>query len=92
MPSYTISLIGCIVNMLGFTSTLSFGPKYMEKQFNIPAWEANIILGNKVRFILNKPLHMYFCLVLLINPMLMDNDLLHVRTRSLCLWIKCPLF
>lgn len=24
---------------------ISFGPKYMENQFNIPTWQANIILG-----------------------------------------------
>ena len=46
-PVYTITMLAVLVNMIGYSSTMSFAPKYMEKQFNVPAWKVNIILGNK---------------------------------------------
>ena len=45
VPAFTMMLLACICSVLGYSAAFSFGPKYMEKQYNIPAWKANIILG-----------------------------------------------
>ncbi|XP_053392350.1 solute carrier organic anion transporter family member 2A1-like [Mercenaria mercenaria] len=45
VPAYTIMLIATFCNVLGVSSVFSFGPKYMENMYNIPAWKANIILA-----------------------------------------------
>ncbi|KAL4239396.1 hypothetical protein ACF0H5_000213 [Mactra antiquata] len=45
VPAFSLMLFAMIVNVLGMSAGMSFGPKYLEKQFNIPAWHANIILA-----------------------------------------------
>lgn len=45
VPAFTLMLLASICNVLGFSAGFSFGPKYMEKMFNIPAWKANIMLA-----------------------------------------------
>ncbi|KAJ8322349.1 hypothetical protein KUTeg_000820 [Tegillarca granosa] len=42
---YVLHLIGVMCTMLSIISLTSFGPKYIENQFNLPTWKANIILG-----------------------------------------------
>ena len=45
VPLYTLHLLSSLVSMIGLSSTMEFAPKYIETQFNVTAWEANIIMG-----------------------------------------------
>jgi hypothetical protein len=42
---YPIVALALGIFLFGVMGGISFGPKYMENQFNIPTWQANIILG-----------------------------------------------
>ena len=44
-PVYPIVVLALGIFLFGVMGGISFGPKYMENQFNIPTWQANIILG-----------------------------------------------
>ncbi|XP_067665586.1 solute carrier organic anion transporter family member 2A1-like [Haliotis asinina] len=44
-PMYTCSLCGIIFINFTVGGYVAFGPKYMETEFGIPSWQANIILG-----------------------------------------------
>ncbi|KAL3888259.1 hypothetical protein ACJMK2_000630, partial [Sinanodonta woodiana] len=44
-PVYTLSCLNNIATMFAVMALGSFGPKYLESQFFLPTWKANIILG-----------------------------------------------
>ena len=44
-PVYTLTLIGGWLQVLSVASFLGFEPKYLEIQFAVQAWKANIIIG-----------------------------------------------
>ncbi|KAL3888230.1 hypothetical protein ACJMK2_000605 [Sinanodonta woodiana] len=44
-PVYTLSCINSITTAFGAMALGSFGPKYMETQFFLPTWKADIIMG-----------------------------------------------
>ncbi|XP_067680089.1 solute carrier organic anion transporter family member 3A1-like [Haliotis asinina] len=44
-PVYTISLMNSCMYGFAISGLISFAPKYVEQQFNIPAWKASLILG-----------------------------------------------
>ncbi|XP_046369893.2 solute carrier organic anion transporter family member 2A1-like [Haliotis rufescens] len=44
-PVYTISIINSCLYGFAISGLISFGPKYIEYQFNIPAWKTSLILG-----------------------------------------------
>ncbi|XP_046362544.2 solute carrier organic anion transporter family member 2A1-like [Haliotis rufescens] len=44
-PIYMCMVFGACLNLFAISGMLSFLPKYIEVQFQIPAWKANIILG-----------------------------------------------
>ncbi|XP_035828567.1 solute carrier organic anion transporter family member 2A1 [Aplysia californica] len=44
-PVYTCMMVAVGVNLMGVSGMLAFMPKYLETQFSIPAWKANILLG-----------------------------------------------
>ncbi|KAL4217902.1 hypothetical protein ACF0H5_022641 [Mactra antiquata] len=44
-PVFTCNLASTIFVVFAFMSMGSFGPKYVETQFQIPTWKANVIAG-----------------------------------------------
>ncbi|XP_046567065.1 solute carrier organic anion transporter family member 3A1-like [Haliotis rubra] len=44
-PVYTISLMNTCMYGFAISGFISFAPKYVEQQFNIPAWRTSLILG-----------------------------------------------
>ncbi|XP_069106405.1 solute carrier organic anion transporter family member 4C1-like [Argopecten irradians] len=42
---FDICLVAILCLMFGAMGNTTFGPKYLENQFNIPTWKANMILG-----------------------------------------------
>ena len=50
-PLYSLTLFGSLLQILSFSSFLSFEPKYLETQFAIPAWQSNLIIGITFFFI-----------------------------------------
>ena len=44
-PVYVLTVVGGLTMMVAMMSISAFGPKYMENQFQIPTWKANIIVG-----------------------------------------------
>ncbi|KAK3604304.1 hypothetical protein CHS0354_021567 [Potamilus streckersoni] len=44
-PVYTLSCFNNIATLFAVMALGSFGPKYLETQFFLPTWKANIILG-----------------------------------------------
>ena len=42
---YTLNLVAILFQMFSVLSLEAFGPKYIENQFKIPTWQADIILG-----------------------------------------------
>ncbi|XP_076437791.1 solute carrier organic anion transporter family member 2A1-like [Babylonia areolata] len=44
-PVYVCMVMGTCSVLFGISGMISFLPKYLETQFMIPAWKANIILG-----------------------------------------------
>ena len=50
-PLYSLTLFGSLLQILSFSSFLSFEPKYLETQFAIPAWQSNLIIGTTYFFI-----------------------------------------
>jgi len=47
-PAYTLMLVANILNVMVYGASVSFGPKYLEVQFNVPAWQSNIVLGEGI--------------------------------------------
>ena len=46
-PVYTLNLVAALLQVFSIMSLAAFGPKYLENQFHIPTWKANIILGKQ---------------------------------------------
>ncbi|XP_053382717.1 solute carrier organic anion transporter family member 2B1-like [Mercenaria mercenaria] len=44
-PVYVCNLLSVLCLVFAFMAYASFGPKYIENQFRIPTWKANVILG-----------------------------------------------
>ncbi|XP_052779655.1 solute carrier organic anion transporter family member 1A6-like [Mya arenaria] len=44
-PVYILTLMSSVLQILSLAIFLGFEPKYMETQFLVPAWKANIIVG-----------------------------------------------
>ncbi|KAL3888225.1 hypothetical protein ACJMK2_000600 [Sinanodonta woodiana] len=44
-PVYSLSCINAVATSFGSMALSSFGPKYMETQFFLPTWKADMILG-----------------------------------------------
>ncbi|WAQ95690.1 SO2B1-like protein [Mya arenaria] len=44
-PVFTIMLIASILIVMAYGASMSFGPKYLEVEFNVPAWQSNIIIA-----------------------------------------------
>lgn len=44
-PVYMCNLLAVLCVVFAFMSLGSFGPKYLEIQFRVPTWKANLILG-----------------------------------------------
>ncbi|KAH3864450.1 hypothetical protein DPMN_027468 [Dreissena polymorpha] len=42
---YSLLLVANILNVIGYSAFMSFAPKYLEVQFNMPPWTSNVILG-----------------------------------------------
>jgi organic anion transporter 2B/organic anion transporter 3A len=44
-PVYICNILGSCISLLGVGGNIAFMPKYLETQFQIPTWKANILLG-----------------------------------------------
>ena len=47
-PVYTLALCGVICVIFMVAGSMSFGPKYIEHQFTVPGYKANIIVGESL--------------------------------------------
>ena len=50
-PVYSLTLTGSVFQVLSFSCFLSFEPKYLETQFAVPAWQANLIIGIPFKYL-----------------------------------------
>lgn len=44
-PVYMLTAVGTCIFFFGISGTMSFHPKYLETQFQIPVWKANTLIG-----------------------------------------------
>lgn len=44
-PVYFLLTVSTICNCLGIAGTIAFMPKYLASQYDIPLWQANIVMG-----------------------------------------------
>ena len=44
-PVYMCVVLGSCISVFGISGMIAFIPKYMETQFLIPAWQANVMVG-----------------------------------------------
>ncbi|KAK6182182.1 hypothetical protein SNE40_009920 [Patella caerulea] len=45
IPIFTVTLLAISIISFSITGLITFGPKYLQNQFYIPAWKANLING-----------------------------------------------
>ncbi|OWF47303.1 Solute carrier organic anion transporter family member 1B2 [Mizuhopecten yessoensis] len=44
-PVYMLNVVCGVLDLFAISASISFLPKYMETQFSLPAWQANMMIG-----------------------------------------------